>query len=537
MRPRFCRLIAPLLVAAILLPSSGCTGPIEYVRNGFKVGPNYHKPPAPVAQHWIDAADARIRNESDPACAWWEVFNDPILNRLMVNAYQQNLTLRQAGSRVLSARAQLAITHGEFFPQSQNANGSYQRRASGGDFTDQWSLGFNLSWEVDVWGRFRRAIASQQDLLDASVEDYDAVLVTLLADAATAYLQIRTDQERIRLLQENVRVQQDVLTFVEERLKVGFHGVTDLDRAQADGNLKQTMAAVHLLQIDMRQAANRLCVLLGIPPEDILAQLDPGPIPVAPPQVAVGMPADLLRRRPDVRRAERLAAAQAEQIGIAEADLYPAFSIDGSLGWSAAKLSNLFDSSNFRGNVGPSFQWNLLNYGRIINNVRLQDSRFQELVYNYQQLVLQADEEVENGIVNFLESQERAQLLLESVDSAQIARRVALAQYQQGIAGADFNRYATIEQSLIGQQDAWAQSRGSISLGLINIYRGLGGGWQIRLQPQGQSPEAIAKPPAEALPPQNGAAPPAPNMGPRQGPLPFPAPPVPAGPALQPARS
>ena len=531
MRPRCCRRpIVLILVAALLLPSSGCTGPIEYVRNGFKVGPNYAKPAAPVAKQWIDAADPRIRTETDELCAWWEVFNDPILNRLMLTAYRQNLTLRQAGSRVLQARAQLGITTGNIFPQLQQANGSYQRRASGGDFFDQWNLGFDLSWELDFWGRFRRAIVSQEDLLDASVEDYDAVLVTLLADAATAYLQIRTDQERIRLLQDNVRVQQDVLTFVEERLRVGFRGVTDLDRGQAESNLKQTMAAIHLLQIDMRQAANRLCVLLGIPPEDLVAQLDPGPIPVAPPQVAVGMPADLVRRRPDVRQAERLAAAQAEQIGIAQADFYPAISIDGSLGWSAAKLSNLFDSANFSGNIGPSFRWNLLNYGRILNNVRLQDALFQELIYNYQQTVLLANEEVENGIVNFLQSQERAQLLLESVQASQIARRVALAQYQQGIAGADFNRYATIEQSLIGQQDAWAQARGQISLGLINIYRGLGGGWQIRLQPEGSPAEPIPVPPPAPAAGMPDVRPANPGAAPRPLPAPI------HGPAVQPVR-
>jgi NodT family efflux transporter outer membrane factor (OMF) lipoprotein len=534
MRPQIYRSIAPL-AALLLLALSGCTGPVEYVRNGFKVGPNYSKPSAPVAAHWIDAADKRLRTDGDPnTAAWWEVFNDPVLNRLMLMAYQQNLTLRQAGSRILQARADLGITTGNIFPQLQQSNGSYQRRASNGAYFDQWNFGFNLAWELDFWGRFRRAIASSDDLLEASVEDYDDVLVTLLADAATAYLQIRTDQERIRLLEENVRIQQDVLTFVEERLKVGFRGITDLDRGQAESNLKQTMAAVYLLKIDMRQAANRLCVLLGIPPDDLVAQLEAGPIPVAPPSVAVGMPADLLRRRPDVRRAERQAAAQAELIGIAQADYYPAISIDGSLGWSAAKLSNLFDSQNFSGSVGPSFQWNLLQYGRILINVRLQDARFQELVFFYQEQVLLANEEAENAIVNFLQSQERAQLLYESVVASQVARRVALAQYQQGIAGADFNRYALIEQNLIQQQDAWAQSRGQISLGLINIYRALGGGWQIRLPggqqvAEGRPTELIPAPPPAGMP-QNG-----PVGGPPQGPLPavLPNP----GPMLAPGRT
>jgi outer membrane protein TolC len=225
----------------------------------------------------------------------------------------------------------------------------------------------------------------------------------------------------------------------------------------------------------------------------------------------------LLRRRPDVRRAERLAAAQAEQIGIAETDWYPAITINGTLGWQAQKLGDLFRPESLNSNVGPSFQWNLLNYGRILNNVRLQDAQFRQLVVAYQNTVLQADLEVENGIVTFVQAQQRAEDLRKSVDQAWVALQVIVAQYQAGLGGIDFNRYATIQQNLVTQQDQWAQARGQIALGLIEVYRGLGGGWQIRcscppdkqgiLSPpvasvnQGDSTDESVKPLSEVIPP------------------------------------
>jgi outer membrane protein TolC len=208
------------------------------------------------------------------------------------------------------------------------------------------------------------------------------------------------------------------------------------------------------------------------------------------------VPADLLRRRPDVRRAERLAAAQAEQIGIATADLYPAFTITGSIGWQSANLSSLIEPGSFIGAVGPSFQWNVLNYGRLVNNIRLQDATFNALVASYQNTVVLASAEVEDGMVTFLRAQRREELLNQSVDAAYRALAVIVGQYEAGVAGVDFNRYAVILQSLVQQQDTWAQSQGQIGQGLIQIYRGLGGGWQIRLN--GNVDDLRALPPVDA---------------------------------------
>ena len=224
-------------------------------------------------------------------------------------------------------------------------------------------------------------------------------------------------------------------------------------------------------------------------------------IPTAPADVAVGIPADLLRRRPDVRRAERQAAAQSEQIGIAAAELYPHFSLDGNLGFRAAEASRLLSRQAFTGQIGPSFQWNLLNYGRIVNNVRFQEATYQQLVADYQIAVLQAARQVEDGLVNFLKAQESAILFGESVDAEQRAVIVALQRMYEGITVV--NDYAQIQTNLVGQDDAWAQARGQIALGLIQTYRALGGGWQIRLKSQQQGsaePAAAPAAPSEKVP-------------------------------------
>ena len=503
-RPRRALLVPVFLLAVVL---SGCTPFGEYLRNGLKVGPNYRTPPAPVAEDWIDAIDKRVRTDEDDLAGWWTIFNDPLLNNLMADAYRQNLTLRQAGYRILAARAQLGIATGQFFPQAQFADGSFQRIAAGTTSFNNVNVGFAAGWELDFWGRFRRAIIAAEDNLDASVFDYDDVLVTLLGDVASNYVQYRTTQERIRLLSNIIGIQRDVLTFIENQLRLG--AVFELDRAQAASNLRQSMGQMNQLQIDLRTTQNQLCILLGMPTTDLSRLLDSGPkksIPTTPDYVVVGIPADLLRRRPDVRRAERLAAAQAEFIGIAISDWYPAISISGNLGWSAASFSTLFRPETFNGSMGPSFQWNLLNYGRILNNVRLQDARFRELVVAYQNLVLQADLEVENGIVTFLQAQERERNLGASVDEAYIALGAIVGQYEEGLAGVDFNRYAVIQQSLVQQQDSWAQSRGQIAQGLIAVYRALGGGWQIKcnMVPDKQgilSPLPPVEPAGELVPP------------------------------------
>jgi NodT family efflux transporter outer membrane factor (OMF) lipoprotein len=465
---------------------------MEYVHNGFKVGPNYRRPPAPVAPNWIDAADPRVRTESDDLSKWWTVFNDPVLDDLVCSAYLQNLTLREAGFRVLEARAQLGIAVGNIVPQTQTATGSYAWNGITAEtanrsfirkrFYGQWDYAFNLAWELDFWGRFRRAIEGSLDSLDASVENYD---------------QLRTTEQRIKYAKQNVELQRQTLTLVEARFKAGT--VSELDLDQARSTLAQTEATIPELEISLRQFNNQLCILLGIPPEELRPRLGPAPILNAPPEVVVGIPADLLRRRPDVRAAERQAAAQSAQIGVAESNFYPHISLTGTLGYSAEFFKDLFKPTALNANVGPSIQWNILNYGRILNNVRLQDATFQELVAAYQNTVLTAAQDVENGLVTFLKAQQRTRFQAESVAEAEKAVKLALVQYKGGII--DLTRVTQLETTLVQLQDTLALAQGEIGLGLIQAYRALGGGWQIRLT--GCTPE----PPPAGTPGQHGALP------------------------------
>ncbi|MCX7393544.1 MAG: TolC family protein [Planctomycetales bacterium] len=472
------------LAVATLNVSGGCTSPSNYLRNGFKVGPNLCVPSGNPAAQWIDAADVRIKSASDETTGWWTVLNDQTLDSLISTASTQNLTLREAGSRVLEARAQLGITAGGLFPQTQEAFGGYQREAYSRvanstdgfatQFFDQYTMGFNLAWEIDFWGRLRRAINAAEVTLGASCANYDDVMVTLIGDVASNYVQFRTLEQRIAYVNSNVELQRKILDIADRRVKAGAKGT--LDFKQASSNMNQTEAQVPQLKMLLRQTTNRLCLLMGMAPSDLEQQLVAGSIPTAPSSIATGMPTELLQRRPDVRRAQLQAEAQAEQIGIAEADLYPMIAINGTIGYLSETPANLFTASALTGTLGPTFQWKILNYGRIRNNMKQQEARFDALVAVYQQTVLRANAEVEDGLAMFLRSQERATFLENSVSDSKEAVGLAEKDYQKG--ATDFTRLALIELNLVQQQDLLAQTRGDIAQGLIRVYRALGGGWQ-----------------------------------------------------------
>ena len=488
-------------MVAVLL-NSGCitTGPRQWIHNGFKVGPNYGRPPAPVAAEWIQANDPSVQNQH--LQDWWQVFGDPTLDALIVTAYEQNPTLRIAGTRVLQARAGQAIAVGNIFPQTQQATASYARVNLNSNMPligplstrptllerslafSNWFDGFNLSWELDLWGRIRRNIESNNASLDASVEDYDAALVTLLADVATNYVQYRVAQQRIKIARDNVRIQEGILALAEEKFRVGT--TTRLDVEQARTVLEQTRSTIPSLQITLGQANDTLCTLIGMPPRDLEPELGPGPelgsnpMPNTPAWVATGIPADLLRRRPDVRSAERQVAAQSAQIGVAEAALYPTLAINGIIGWDAQDFTQFFETKSFIGAVFPSFSWNILNYGRIKNNVRLQEAKTQELIATYQNTVLTAGREVQTPLRGFLRSREQAEDLDRSVKAATAATQLGVQQYRTGTI--DFNRVFNLETTQVQQQDQLAVAAGNIALNLVNVYRALGGGWELRLQ-------------------------------------------------------
>lgn len=507
---RIVALVSLMVVASV----AGCTNCREYVSNGFKVGPNYCRPAAPVADQWLDREDPTLDTTQVDDGAWWRTFNDPVLDALIASAYEENLTLRVAGLRILEARAQRAIAAGNLLPQAQQGFGDYTRTglskngpsgAIPNSFFDEWTLGGNLTWELDFWGRFRRAVEAADANLDASIEGYDDVLVLLVADVAQNYTDVRIAEQRLAYARQNVKIQQGSLRIAEDRLRNGV--TTRLDVTQAQSDLANTEASIPVLEASRRQAVNRLCILLGTPPQnldEILAGHQG--IPGAPAQVAVGIPAELLRRRPDIRRAEREVAAQSALIGVATAELYPHFSINGTILLDATNFQDLFDTDSFAGTVGPSFRWNIFNYGRLTNNIRVQEARFQQLAVLYQNTVLQANAEAENAIVGFLKAQQQAKALSRSAEAASQSVELVLSQYNQGTV--DFNRVFNVQQFLTQQQDQLAIAQGSVAQNLIQVYRALGGGWQIRLNPP--TPQLFAGPgqPTEVAPQPEPVTPP-----------------------------
>jgi NodT family efflux transporter outer membrane factor (OMF) lipoprotein len=477
--PRFCLLL--LMIGFLLF---GCA----------KVGPNFLRPKVTVSPNWMDVGDTRVKDEPADYRNWWRVFNDQILDRFIDRAYRENLSLRMAGVRILEARAQLGMAVGGLYPQAQRASGSlqYNRTSERAPLAlleprsllefRQSEIGLLAGWELDFWGKFRRAVESSDASLLATISDYDNALVILTADVANTYIRIRTLEERLRIARDNVETQKKSLEIAEVRFQYGT--TSELDVEQAKTALHDTVASIPSLETQVRQAENSLSVLLGMSPGDLSDLMEgAAEIPVSPPEVVVGIPADLLRRRPDIRSAEHQAVAQCARIGVAESDLYPAFSLTGTLGFLSSDVGN-FDLSDmflWRSRTiqaGPSFQWSIFNYGRITNNVRVQDARFQELLIAYQNDVLAAQQEVEDNLIAFLKAQDRAESLSRSVTSAKKSLDLAVLLYQGGLA--DFTTVVGAQQALLNEQDRLAVTLGNISGSLVGVYRALGGGWEIR---------------------------------------------------------
>ncbi len=478
--------ISGLMMLAILF--SGCS----------MVGPDYVKPTAPEAEKWLESEEPKFQTEEADFSDWWTVFDDPVLNNLVESAYQQNLTLQIAGLRIYEARAELGIAFGFQYPQTQQAAGSatLDQKSKNGPNQDtsvidryyaNYDIGLDAAWELDIWGKFRRAVQTGVANLEASIADYDDFLVSLTGEVARTYIFMRTSEERLVVARQNVAIQQRSFQIAADRFKHG--AVTKLDVLQARALLRTTESSIPLLQTDIRQAKNALAVLLGKLPGEIDAMLGgAGSIPEPPAEVAVGIPAELLRRRPDIRVAERLLAAQSAQIGFAKADLFPHFSLFGSLGFQTASFTDsrsndssfndLFDKDSFTYFGGGGFNWDLFNYGRITNRVRVEDARFQELAVNYDDAVIKAAQEVEDAMIGFLRSQEAVVLLADAVQASKGAVEISLMQYKLG--EADYQRVLDTQRDLSRRQDDLVSTAGAVGQSLVAMYRGLGGGWEIR---------------------------------------------------------
>ncbi len=460
--------ISITLCLLLLVLLSGCT----------ILGPDYTRPEATVESNWIESESPLVTSEPPVDPQWWKTaFHEPELDKLVETALQQNLTLRSAGLRVLQSQQQLAIAIGNQFPQQQQASGSASRQKSNDTTFNNYNLGFNLGWEVDFWGRFKLQVESASAELDASVADYDGVIVSLVSQVAQNYILIRTFQDRLEVSKKNIKYQAESLRITTAKFNAGQ--VSELDANQAESLLNNTKASVSALEISLQQLKNSLAILLGKPPQEYNYLIgEQGSIPSTPVEIALGMPQDIIRQRSDIRSAERQLAAQSAEIGYAVTELYPHFSIGGAIGTSATETSNLFKSKSETWNISGMFEWNIFNYGRLRSNVRLQDALFQQLLVDYLNTVLQAQGEVENAIVAYLKSHEQLVSYRLAADASQRAVNIATIQYKEG--STDFNTLVNTLVANVQQQDLLSATQGTVATNFVQVYKALGGGWEIR---------------------------------------------------------
>jgi NodT family efflux transporter outer membrane factor (OMF) lipoprotein len=473
--------IGRTLVGAGVLVVSACT----------TLGPDFETSDADLLETWDEQAQSLSAGQAPEN--WWASFNDPVLDQLVKMAYEQNLPLQISGLRILEARAQLGVAIGQQYPQNQQVNGALTRigvsdntanfdSSFADDKYTQGDIGFDAAWELDFWGRFRRGVESASADLGASIADYDNALVALTAEVARTYVTLRTLEERLAIALDNTTTQRRSYQIARVRFENG--AVSELDPSQALSLLKSTESTVPLLESQIRQVKHALSILLGMPPSDLSDILQgEGKIPQPVAEIDVGVPADLLRRRPDIRFAELQAATQSALIGVAKTDLYPRFALVGSIGLLNADTgsndnSDLFDSDSIGYNFGPQASWNIFNYGRLKNQVRVQDARLEALLVNYQNAVLQAAQEVEDGISGYLGVREQEAFLADSVKAAQRSVDLALVQYREG--AVDYQRVLDTQQTLLSVQDGYTNTRGDAINFLIATYKALGGGWEIR---------------------------------------------------------
>jgi len=465
------------LLLAACLAASACT-----------LGPDFTRPAVPWLERWSSPELRSTPGNSETPQVrldtWWEVFGDPVLDALVAEAQRNNLDVRTAGLRILEARAQLGIAESGLYPQLQQFSGDVLRagqKQSNGPNVALWSyrVGLDIGWELDFWGKFRRAIESADAAYFASIAQYDDFQVLVAAQAASAYVNLRTIELRLRIANENAAIQKRSLEITERLHKSGNE--SELDVQQARTQYLSTLATIPELEGSLRQTENALATLLGRPP-GTLTELNAarGKIPLAGLPVVVDLPANLLRRRPDVRTAEMLLAAQSAQIGIAEAALYPSIALAGSLGLSATSLA--WSARTLDWGLGPALVWNIFDWGRLSNQVLVQDARFQQLYEQYQATVLRAARELDDAATGFAKSRAQIPLVAGSVDAARRSMELATLQYREGLV--DFQRVLDSQRSLFSQQERLVNTQGSGAQNLISVYKALGGGWEAaRMRP------------------------------------------------------
>lgn len=458
--------IAALMIALL----AGCAA----------VGPNYVKPTTPVPSAWNTPLQGGIAVSADPRnlAAWWTTLNDPELSRLIDRAAAGNLDLKKAAARVREARARRGLSEAGRYP-TLDASGSATRSRGSADMgptatTDLFSAGLDASWEIDLFGGVRRSVEAAEADLQVAGEDLHNTLVSLLAEVALNYLDLRTAQARLAVTETSLKSLEESSSLAQWRAQAGLGDGLAVEQARY--NLESARSQVPNLLTAIAAAKNRLAVLIGETPGALHAELEkPEPLPSIPLEVAIGVPADLLRQRPDVRRAERQLAAQTARIGVATAELYPKLRLSGSIGLQALTFGGLFNTGNATSSGSSGLAWRVFDAGTVRRNIEIQSALQEQTLIAYESVILTAREEAENAILAFAQEQRRRQSLAEAARSAQAASELAGMKYRAGLI--DFTTVLEAERALLGFRDQLAQSDGVMITNLVRLYKALGGGW------------------------------------------------------------
>lgn len=453
------------------------------------VGPNYVAPDLAVPDSWSSDPQGALQIHESQAVEWWTLFEDPVLTELVERAVSENLDLRVAMSRIDEASAQLGIARGGRVPRL-DTNASYTRGRQSEEFSiggtkvgslvgvddiDSYGVALGSGWEIDLFGRIRRSIEASKANWQASIEDYRGVLVVLQAEIVLAYIDIRSLQRRIAIAKKNIVTQRQSLNIVRNRHRAGR--TTGLELAQARGNLASTKATLPRLNASLQNAKHKLSVLLGVHPGTVMKELeDDGKIPAPPEKIIFGIPANLLRQRPDLRRAERRLAAQTARVGVATADLYPTLSLAGTFGFSAQDVGDLFHASSRTYGIGPGFSWNVFSGGSIRSAIDAEDARVEQALTVYEHTLLEALEEVENALTSYRYERVRGKELLKALAAYRDAAKFAKELYKSG--KTDFQNVLDAERNVLSFEDQLLSSRAALVSNVVALYRAMGGGWR-----------------------------------------------------------
>lgn len=467
-----------LAVTGLMLGLSGCL-----------VGPDYEAPKTEMPGEFGDvrhtqaedatAASQPSKTNSNPAelRKWWDRLNDPVLSSLVQQSIDANIDLKLAESRLRQSRAERGVVAADFWP-SVNADGGYSRsKFSGGPSggQDQYQAGFDAAWEIDVFGGVRRNIEASEAEIVAAVEDARDVLVSVTAEVALNYIALRSYQRQLDIARENLKTQERSVNLTEIKRQAGL--ISALDVANAQSLVASTKAQIPTFEAQLRQTIHALGVLLGKDPQALSAELlAAGPIPSVPAEVAVGLPSDLLKRRPDIRRSEAQFHAATARIGVATADLFPKFTLTGSLGLEANRLAQMGNLASSYWSVGPAATWNIFNAGKIQSNIEANKAIAEQAYLVYRQTVLVSLREVGDSLVAYANEQDRRTALAQAVTANQKAVDLSTILYANG--ETDFLNVLNAQRSLLSSQDALAQSDRAVAGNLVTLYKALGGGWE-----------------------------------------------------------